>query len=118
MLSWDLTNTRLARSDRPIAAPTEGELEVLLIGLLLAEGITYSELAEQTAELTNHNLDQVAGVIEQRLGVLVREFGSSSRLRERLGDCVGIKVGRTVHGGVGCNARSGSRRGAHGCHND
>lgn len=96
MLQWDLSDTPLARENSSVAVPSEGELLVLMVGLLLLEGLAYRDLRNRTLRLTHENIDGVAEVIEERLPTLCPDIGSGDRLRRRLEQFVGIKVTRLV----------------------
>ncbi|MEK6677173.1 MAG: hypothetical protein AABZ47_16155 [Planctomycetota bacterium] len=93
-LQWDLSDTPLFRCETRVNAPTEGELFVVLVGLLLLEGIGYQELAEREVEFRPDQQDQLAEVFEYRIPELVSEFGGADALRVRLSELVGIRVSR------------------------
>lgn len=94
VLQWDLSDTPLARTDGHLRAPTEAELQVLLVALLLNEGIAYSDPATRTLVLTDHNRELIAQVIEWCLSPLARDIGHGACLRRRLSELVGIRVTR------------------------
>ena len=91
MLTWDLSDTPLARSNDLVPAPNEAELFTLLAALLLTEGISYSQLARTPVQLTEGNRWQVAEIVEWCLSPLSADIGSGRQLRERL---------RTLEGAV------------------
>lgn len=92
VLQWDLSDSVLARTDQPIRAPTEEELYVVLVALLLNENIAYSDLATRGLALTEYNRDAIAQTIEWRLGGLARDIGHGAQLRRRLSELEGLSV--------------------------
>ena len=84
MLTWDFSDTGLARSNEPAPAPNEAELFVLLAAMLLDEGVAYSELHRRSLELTSHNREHIAEIIEWCLSPLSSDLGMGQQLRDRL----------------------------------
>lgn len=94
MLQWDLSNTPLAQSDIEAAAPNDGELLALMVGLMMVSQASYSDLRNRCLMLTEENRNRVAAVIEARLPELTRDIGVGEGLRRRLVELTGIRVSR------------------------
>jgi hypothetical protein len=93
MLQYDLSETKLARSDDgPGRVPTEGELLAVMVGLMVVEDCAYWELSEQALLLTEENREAVAECIERHLGPLARDIGNGVQLRARLQQLAGIRI--------------------------
>jgi len=99
-LEWDLSETPIARSDTVAKPPTEGELFALVTGMLLMNGIAYCDLQARVVVLHESECEQLAEVIEYRLGEIASEFGDSQSLRERLREFIGIRVTGMVGGSI------------------
>ena len=84
MLTWDLSDTPLARTNEPVRGPNEAQLFVLLAAMLLDEGVAYSELRDRPLVLTSHNREHIAEIIEWCLSPLSRDTGTGQQLRQRL----------------------------------
>ena len=94
MLQYDLTQTALINSESLVAVPTEGELLVLMVSLMLLKDFAYADLRERALILTHDNLGHVAKVMEERLGPLLRDIGTGTRFRQRLEQLVGMRITR------------------------
>ena len=92
VLVYDLTNTQVFESDSMTNLPTEAEMFVLTLALLLTKGLAYTELCSQTIEFDQNELPRVAGCIEARVPLFMRDIGSGERLRKRLADFVGLRI--------------------------
>jgi len=93
-LQWDLSDTPLFRCETRVNAPTEGELFVVLVALLLLKGMGYHELAQREIVFQPDQQQQFAEVFEYRIPELASEFGCAEALRARLSELVGIRVSR------------------------
>ncbi|MBK8915405.1 MAG: hypothetical protein IPM64_12545 [Phycisphaerales bacterium] len=94
MVFYDLTNTAVATSARPIRPPGDLELFAITVGLLLVEDRGFGELASASLELTHLNRRRVAEMLEERAPSLAREFGTPSQLRARLAELAGLVITR------------------------
>mgnify|MGYP001577515788 CR=1 FL=1 len=93
MLQWDLSDTPLAQRDSALKAPTEGELYVLLVGLLLARGLPFDSLRSCEIVFQPDEREKLAQVMEYRIPVLAHGvFGNGNELRQRLMELLGIRV--------------------------
>lgn len=94
MVLYDLTNTAVATSARPIRPPSDLELFAITVGLLMVEDRGFSELTSASLELTNRNRRRVAEMLEERAPSLAREFGGPVLLRARLKQLIGLQIFR------------------------
>jgi hypothetical protein len=99
MLQWDLSDTPLAQRETPGKVPTEGELLVLMVGLLMLEDVSYELLRRRELVFQKEDLGRLAEILEYRVPELAREFGDSECLRKRLAELTGIRMTRSVGGG-------------------
>lgn len=93
LLQWGLAGARFVQEDRPELVPNEAECEILVIAMLLAAGIAFSELVERTLTLTDENRACVARHIREHLTPCVRDF-CGGELDHRLSQLVGSAVTR------------------------
>jgi len=96
MLQYDLTQTALFESLSREELPTEAEMFVLTVALLLTHEASYFELAQTELRLADDDVTALAECIEYRLSPLARDFGDADRLRERLRRFVGLRVGAVL----------------------
>jgi len=96
MLQYDLTQTALFESVSREELPTEAEMFVLTVALLLTHEASYSELAQSELRLADDDVAALAECIEYRLSSLTRDFGDANRLRYRLRRFVGLRVGAVL----------------------
>jgi len=96
MLQYDLTQTALFESVSREELPTEAEIFVLTVALLLVRDAAYSELEESEMRVSDEDVPAFAECIEYRLSVLARDFGDPHRLRERLRRFVGLRIGAVL----------------------
>jgi len=99
-LEWDLSETPIGRRNIAAKAPTEGELFVLVTGMLLMHGIAYCDLQVRDVVLHESEWEQLVEIMEYRLPEIASEFGDSQSLRERLREFVGIRVTRMIGGSI------------------
>lgn len=91
MLSYDLTTTNVANGDATDGPPTEGELQAILVALLLAEDCAFNELAGCRLILSEDNFDRISTIIRYQLAPLARDFRGDDFDR-RLRDLAGLMV--------------------------
>ncbi|MFN0135698.1 MAG: hypothetical protein ACKVS9_06220 [Phycisphaerae bacterium] len=96
MVVYDLTNTAVATSDRPIRPPSDAELFAITVALLSYESRSFSNLAAGPVVLTERNRRRIAELIEERTPPLAREFGDPVRLRARLKELIGLQIYREM----------------------
>jgi len=96
MLEYDLTQTGLFESVSRGELPTEAEMFVLTVALLLAREASYSEFAHSQLHLAEDDVAVLAECIEYRLSPLARDFGDAGRLRQRLRRFVGLRIGAVL----------------------
>ena len=94
MIQYDLTNTALAHDASLSPPPSEVELFVLTLGLLLDADCGFAELASRILILTADNCERVAQLLEERVPNLARELGSAAELHRCLTKLVGIRITR------------------------
>ena len=92
MLQYDLTQTALFESVSREELPTEAEMFVLTVALLLVRDAAYSELEESEMRVSDEGVAALAECIEYRLSPLARDFGDPDRLRDRLRLFVGLRI--------------------------
>lgn len=94
MMQYDLTDTPLARATKPMRVPSEGELLVIVVGLLIAQRRTLTEMAEagESLVLDEGMCDQLVGLLSQELSPLERELGIYEPPRARLAQLVGMRI--------------------------
>ena len=90
MLQYDLTNTKFGKESYRL--PTEGELFVVTLALMVAEDCAFWELTERALTLTEESIEEIAEVIEQHCGPLARDIGNGTMLRARLAQLVGLRI--------------------------
>ncbi len=93
MLLYDLTESGLFHADTRDAWPTDAEMFAITVALLLVHEATYTDLWHEELRLSAEDLTAVAECIEYRLHPLGRDFGDPERLRTRLRDFVGLRIG-------------------------
>jgi len=96
MLQYDLTQTGLFESVSREELPTEAEMFVLSVALLLTHEASYFELAHTELHLADDDVAVLAECIEYRLSPLARDFGDADRLRQRLRHFVGLRIGAVL----------------------
>ena len=96
MLQYDLTQTALFESVSREELPTEAEMFVLTVALLLVRDAAYSELEEGEMRVSDEDVAALAECIEYRLSVLASDFGDPDRLRDRLRRFVGLRIGAVL----------------------
>lgn len=75
MIQYDLSDTRIAQARRGIVVPSEAELTVVTVALLVVMGYSMSDLSRQEIALSSDKLSDVAQFVEEQLSPLVRDFG-------------------------------------------
>ncbi|MBE7508211.1 MAG: hypothetical protein HS101_18265 [Planctomycetia bacterium] len=95
MMQYDLTDTPIARSGRPLPPPSEAELLAVTVGLMLAEDCARCELGRRELVLTGCNYRRIATLVEERTPPLARDFGDARQLRRRLRALVGLRITTT-----------------------
>jgi len=96
MLEYDLTQTAIFESVSREELPTEAEMFVLTVALLLARETSYTELAQTELHLTDDDIAALAECIEYRLSPLARDFGNPDQLRQWLKRFVGLRIAGDV----------------------
>ena len=96
MLQYDLTQTALFESVSREELPTEAEMFVLTVALLLVRDAAYSELEECEMRVSDEDVAALAECIEYRLSALACDFGDADRLRDRLRRFVGLRIGAVL----------------------
>lgn len=92
MLEYDLNGTAIFKSDSAAVVPTEAEMFVITLALLLVHKVAYSEMASQTLEFEEGELERVAVCIEEKVPLFTRDMGLGQELRQRLSDFVGLRI--------------------------
>ena len=92
MLQYDFTQTALLDCLSREELPTEAEMFVLTVALLLTHAASYSELALTELCLADDDVSALAECIEYRLSPLAHDFGDADRLRHRLRRFVGLRI--------------------------
>ena len=94
MLQYDLTNTPLAMAAEPVRPPSEGELLAIVVGLLLTQQRTLTEIADAGAELVLDDAvrDRLTALLSEELKPLNRELGTDESFRGRLAQLVGMRI--------------------------
>src|SRR5262249_9693999 len=92
VVQYDLSATRIARSNLPMRPPAEADLPAVFSGLMLRSTCVFGELRERPLVLTRKNYRDVAGVIAGAAPPLARDFGKPTQLRQRLRDLVGLAI--------------------------
>ena len=93
MLEYDLTETALIDCTSREELPTEAEMFILTVALLLIREAAYADLAQAELRVSDDDVAALAECIEYRLSPLTHDFGDPDRLRNRLRRFVGIRVG-------------------------
>lgn len=96
MLQYDLTHTKLFDAPTRALLPSEAEMFAITVALLLIHDMAYTDLARGEVELRSEDLTAVAECIQYRLIPLGHDFGDPERLRSRLGQLVGLRIGQQV----------------------
>jgi len=96
MLQYDLTQTALFESVSREELPTEAEIFVLTVALLLVRDAAYSDLEEREMGVSGEDVAALAECIEYRLSALARDFGDPHGLRDRLRRFVGLRMGAVL----------------------
>jgi hypothetical protein len=96
MLQYDLTDTPFFRADSCGNLPTEAEMFAITAALLLVHDVGYTGLAHREIVFNEADLAGVAECIEYRLPTFVQDVGHGSRLRRRLRNFVGLRIGSNV----------------------
>ncbi|RJO66277.1 MAG: hypothetical protein C4523_13075 [Myxococcales bacterium] len=94
MLQYDLTQTALFESASREELPTEAEMFILTVSLLLVRDAAYSDLEEREMGVADEDVAALAECIEYRLSTLACDFGDPDRLRDRLRRFVGLRIGQ------------------------
>lgn len=92
MLQYDLTHTQLFDASTRAALPSEAEMFVMTIALLLVRDLAFNDLGPCELELRSEDLTAVAECIEYRVSPLGRDFGDPESLRNRLREFVGLRI--------------------------
>ena len=93
MLEYDLTETALFDCASREELPTEAEMFVLTVALLLIREAAYADLARAELRVSDDDVGSLVECIEYRLSPLTRDFGDPERLRNRLRRFVVLRVG-------------------------
>ena len=95
MLQYDLTTTRLFDATSRAELPNEGEMFAVTVALLFVREAAYADLRECDLILTPTDVEEIALVIETNLSSFARDLGGPDRLRDRLSQFVGLRIGCT-----------------------
>lgn len=93
MLQYDLSHTQLFEATSHDRLPSEAEMFVLTVALLLLRDTAYSCIEHEVLQLTKEDVPLLAQCIEYRLTPLVYDFGDPEQLRVRLRQFVGLRIG-------------------------
>jgi len=96
MLQYDFTATAIFEATCREELPTEAELFVLTVALLLTRDAAYRDLEQREIRLHPEDVAALAECIEYRLSPLACDFGDSNQLRRRLQRFVGLRIGGPV----------------------
>ena len=96
MLQYDLTETRFFDADSCGTLPNDAEMFAITAALLLFHDVAYTSLAEREIIFGEADLAGVAECIEYRLPAFLRDVGDGSRLRRRLRDFIGLRIGGSL----------------------
>ncbi len=91
MMQFDLSNT-LVMQDSAIRPPSEAEMFVLTVALLLTKVAAYSDLTGVGLELTPESVREVAECVEYRTPAFTLDLGFGDVLRKRLSELVGFRI--------------------------
>jgi len=105
MLQYDLTQTALFESVSREELPSEAEMFVLTVSLLLVRDSAYSNLEEHEMGISDEDVAALAECIEYRLSSLARDFGDPHQLRDRLRRFVGLRIGAALPDAQTCCAK-------------
>ena len=92
MVQFDLTDTALASADESACVPSEAELTVLTVALLLESQRAFCHSNGRELVLTASNIDAVADVLRSRLAPLHADLERTTDLRSRLRELIGIRI--------------------------
>ncbi len=93
MLQYDFTQTALFDCASREELPTEAELFVLTVAMLLIRDIAYSDLARVELQFSRDDHTALVECIAYRLAPLLRDFKNLVGLQERLPLFVGLRIG-------------------------
>jgi hypothetical protein len=93
MLQYDLTGTSFFEATSRDDLPTEAEMFVVTVALLMYHDVAYSSLAGHAISFQEVDLAGVAECIEYRLPFFASDLVRGRGLRERLRDFVGLRIG-------------------------
>ena len=96
MLQYDLTDTRFFDAESRGSLPSDAEMFVITAALLLFHDVAYTSLAECEIVFVEADVSGVAECIEYRLPAFIQDVGDGSRLRRRLSDFVGLRIGSSL----------------------
>ncbi len=92
MLQYDLTETRLFDCVSHEDLPSDADMFVLTVALLLVRDAAYTDLARSEMRVLEEDVPALAECIEYRLSSLSRDFSDPERLRNRLRNFVGLRI--------------------------
>lgn len=90
MLQYDLTNTRIFDPD--VRLPTQAEMSVISLALMLVKDVSYAELEGAEIELDRSMPESVATCIERHMPIFTQDVGVGQELRRRLEDFAGMRI--------------------------
>jgi len=93
MLQYDLTATRLLNCTARHQLPTEAELFVITVALLLVREVAYGDFSRNEISFLAQDLSAVVECIEYRLLPLAPDMGAGDRRHQRICDFVGLRIG-------------------------
>lgn len=92
MLQYDLTETPLFGCESRAQLPTEAEMFVLTVALLLIRDAAYTDFAGIELRVAEEDISALAECIEYRVSPFTRDFGDAEHLRDRLRSFVGLRI--------------------------
>lgn len=90
MLQYDPTDTPLFDVDDSL--PTEAEMFIFTVMLMLVKNFPYSSLEDIELRLDGASVERVAICIERQLSNFTRDVGHGERLRRRIRAFVNMRV--------------------------
>jgi len=90
MLQYDLIDAPLFELNGSL--PTEAEMCIFAVALMLVKDSPYSSLEEKELRLDYESVEPVAICIERQLSVFTKDVGRGGRLRSRLRNFAGMRI--------------------------
>ncbi len=92
MLFYDLSSTRIARSEPCLRPPNEAERLALLVALMMVEHCPFADLDYRSLVLSRDNREAVAQLMRRELNILSLAFADESAMEARLDELLGMRV--------------------------